>query len=204
MRARAGTEGTSAGSALCCEADRGKRRPGPSRRPAADPKRPQSPCCRRANTRRTRRRFRHRNRRRYLVPLRVHRRVSAGARAVRPGGHVLASIWPPETRPTAANDLARVMAELREWADVTMLPIELSYEAPPFELVAMSIAKDEPLARSPRHGRLVRLEATSSAKNIHMPCQYSQLAPVLPGRLPASGSPRGQYNSEPGRATSQC
>ena len=84
--------------------------------------------------------------------------VSAGARAIRPGGQVLASVWPPETRPTAGSDLARVMAELREWADVTELPIELAYEAPPFELVAMSISRNDPLARSPKHGRLVQLE----------------------------------------------
>jgi len=84
--------------------------------------------------------------------------ASAGARALRPGGHVLASVWPPETRPTAADDLARVMAEIREWADVTVLPIELTYEAPPFELVASSISGDDPLAHSPKHGRLVRLE----------------------------------------------
>lgn len=84
--------------------------------------------------------------------------VSVGARAVGAGGQVLMSIWPPETRPTAADDLSRVMAEFRDWADATLLPIELTYEAPPFELVAMSISKNEPLARSPRHGRLVRLE----------------------------------------------
>lgn len=90
--------------------------------------------------------------------------VSAGARALRPGRHVLASIWPRETRPTAADDLSRVMAELREWADVTMLPMELTYEAPPFELVATSIAEDEPLAWSPRYGRLLRLEVRRQPK----------------------------------------
>jgi hypothetical protein len=84
--------------------------------------------------------------------------VSAGGHAVRPGGLVLLSVWPPETRPTAAGDLSRAMAELCDWADVTELPIELTYEAPPFELVAMSISENEPLSRSPRHGRLVQLE----------------------------------------------
>jgi hypothetical protein len=83
--------------------------------------------------------------------------VSAGARAIRPGGQVLVSVWPPETRPTGVSDLSRVMAELRDWADVTELPIELTYEAPPFETVAMSISQNDPLSRSPKHGRLVRL-----------------------------------------------
>lgn len=84
--------------------------------------------------------------------------VSAGARAVRLGGQVLVSVWPPETRPSATGDLLSALAELRDWADVTELPIELTYEAPPFELVAMSISEHDTLARSPRHGRLVRLE----------------------------------------------
>jgi SAM-dependent methyltransferase len=84
--------------------------------------------------------------------------VSVAARAVRPGGQVLVSLWPPEARPTATGDLSCVMAELRDWAKVTELPIELTYEVPFFELVAMSISENRPLARSPRHGRLVRLE----------------------------------------------
>ena len=84
--------------------------------------------------------------------------VAAGGRAVRPGGKVLASVWPPETRPGAACDLSKAIAGLHDWAGVTELPIELSYEAPPFELIAISISENEALARSPRHGRLVRLD----------------------------------------------
>jgi hypothetical protein len=84
--------------------------------------------------------------------------ASAGARVVRPGGQVLVSVWPPETRPSAVNDLSRVLAELAAWANVTELPIELTYETPPFELVAMSTPTSGVLARSPRHGRLVLLE----------------------------------------------
>jgi hypothetical protein len=90
--------------------------------------------------------------------------VSAGCRAVRPGGEVLVSGWPPETRPSGADELSRVIAELREWADVKELPIELTYDVPPFELVAMSIADDKLLARSPRHGRLMRVAARRQAK----------------------------------------
>jgi hypothetical protein len=84
--------------------------------------------------------------------------VSAGARAVRSGGEVLASAWPPETRPGAADELSRAMAEFHDWARVAVLPNELHYEAPPFELVASSISGNAPLASSPRRGCLIRLE----------------------------------------------
>jgi hypothetical protein len=84
--------------------------------------------------------------------------ASAGGRGVRCGGEVLMSVWPPETRPGAADDFARAAAELGAWAGVTMLPIELVYEAPPFELIACSISENGPLARGPRYGHLVRLD----------------------------------------------
>lgn len=83
--------------------------------------------------------------------------ASAAGRAVRPGGEVLVSVWPPETRPEAVGELSRCMDILSTWADVKELPIELIYDAPPFELIASSISGDDLLARSPRHGRLVRL-----------------------------------------------
>ena len=83
--------------------------------------------------------------------------ASAGGRAIRPGGEVLVPAWPPETRPGAAADLSRAIAEFVDWADVTELPIELTYDAPPFELIAHEVSDNGPLARSPRHGRLLRL-----------------------------------------------
>jgi hypothetical protein len=99
--------------------------------------------------------------------------VSAGGRAVGPGGQVLVSVWPPETRPTAAADLSCAIAELREWTDVTELPVNLTYETPLFELVATSISENEPLARSPRHGRLMRLDVRKR------PHPTSRARPVL-------------------------
>jgi hypothetical protein len=85
--------------------------------------------------------------------------ASAAGRAVRSGGEVLVSVWPAETRPGAADDLSRALAELSDWADVTELPIEVTYETPPFELIATSISENGVLARSPKHGRLVQLNA---------------------------------------------
>ncbi len=99
--------------------------------------------------------------------------ATAGARAVGTGGEVLISVWPPETRPGAADDLSRVIAQLQEWAGVTLLPIELTYEIPPFELKAVSIAHGDPLARSPRHGRLVRLDVRLRPTN-PLPYRASQ------------------------------
>jgi hypothetical protein len=84
--------------------------------------------------------------------------ASAAGRAVGPGGKVFVSVWPPETRPSAVDDLSRALAELNGWASVTETPIELAYEAPLFESVALSISETEPLARSPKHARLVRLD----------------------------------------------
>lgn len=84
--------------------------------------------------------------------------TSAAGRAVRLGGEVLVSIWPPETRLEAAAELSRGMDILSNWADVKEPLVEVTYDAPPFELIACSISGNDPLARSPRHGRLVRLE----------------------------------------------
>jgi hypothetical protein len=84
--------------------------------------------------------------------------ATAAGRGVAPGGRVLVSVWPPETRPTAVDDLSRALAELSSWATVTEMPITLAYEAPPFESIAQSISGTEALARSPKHAHLVRLD----------------------------------------------
>jgi SAM-dependent methyltransferase len=84
--------------------------------------------------------------------------ASIGGRFVRPGGEVLISVWPPETRPGAAVELSCTVARFGEWADVTELLGELTYDAPPFERIANSISHNHPLARSPRHGCLLRLQ----------------------------------------------
>jgi hypothetical protein len=88
-------------------------------------------------------------------PLELVEWASAGGRAVGPGGEVLISVWPPETRPGATGDLSEALAKVHDWAEVTVLPVELAYDPPPFELIAVSISDDETLARSPRRGGLV-------------------------------------------------
>jgi hypothetical protein len=60
--------------------------------------------------------------------------VLTAARAVRCQGQIFASVWPPEARPTAADDLSRTMAGLRDWAVVTELSFELTYEVPPLRV----------------------------------------------------------------------
>lgn len=121
--------------------------------------------------------------------------TSVAGRAVGKGGQVLVSVWPPETRPEAADELSRCKDILSDWANVTELSIDLTYDAPPFELIACSISENA-LARSPRHGRLMRLEvrrrpepATSRAANATLWHQFFvdgyQLAVRLSPRLAA-------------------
>jgi hypothetical protein len=107
--------------------------------------------------------------------------ASAAGRAVRSGGKVLVSAWPAETRPGAADDLSRALAELRHWADVTELPIEVTYKTPPFELIATSISENGVLARSPKH---------DCRRGVGMNGRYGRAKPPSAARLRTSASGR--------------
>lgn len=95
--------------------------------------------------------------------------ASLAAHAVGLRGNVFVSVWPPETRPRAADELDHVMEELGKWSDISQLSEEIGYSVPLFELIAISSSQNGILAKSPRRGRLIRLTIRSLPKNFCAP-----------------------------------
>lgn len=73
------------------------------------------------------------------------------------GGAVLASVWPEDTRPGAAADLASALGAISDWATIERNVGVLRYAEPLFEIVARSPNGDDPMSRSPLRGELVKL-----------------------------------------------
>jgi hypothetical protein len=74
-----------------------------------------------------------------------------------PGGEILASLWPVETRPTASDERASILRSISDWADVDLNPGVLRYQVPHFEMCAFQ-AQERNIPPKPwRVGDLVRL-----------------------------------------------
>lgn len=72
-------------------------------------------------------------------------------------GRIIASIWPEGTRPGDEHEFQDLIFWLSDWADVSVLDIEVHYERPLFELIASQAAQAGPLSTSPGIGRLLSI-----------------------------------------------
>lgn len=91
-------------------------------------------------------------------PEHVRRWIGWAANCVIDGGEILASIWPPKTRPSGEREFAELLEWVEKWARVTELDYRPKYMVPPFEIASQSSSRSGPLSSSPRIGRLVRIE----------------------------------------------
>lgn len=73
------------------------------------------------------------------------------------GGNILVSLWPTQTRPNAAQEMREIHKWASEWSEVSVLPLDVSYERPPFELAAVACSDAGDLATSPGFGQLLNL-----------------------------------------------
>lgn len=90
-------------------------------------------------------------------PSDFYRWIAWTARLVGVGGEIIASIWPNETRPSAAEEAELFHRWTLTWSETTQLTIVPHYEAPRFEINARQAAQSDFLSVSPRFGRLVAL-----------------------------------------------
>lgn len=84
--------------------------------------------------------------------------TESAAGAVGRGGTILVSVWPETTRPSAASELATILEQFSQWADIYRDEATLHYAIPRFELIARESRDSCELSRSPLTGELIRLE----------------------------------------------
>lgn len=83
--------------------------------------------------------------------------VRIAAEAVGVGGEIFASVWPPETRPGAQDEVEDALRGFTGWASVGRGGLPLQYQIPRFEVVARTTGGSE-MASSPLHGELIKLD----------------------------------------------
>jgi hypothetical protein len=79
------------------------------------------------------------------------------ARSIGMGRDIFVSIWPLETRPSAASEINAIHDWLSGWAEIERVPFPVRYETPIFEQAAVSASGDSRLRASPGVGRLLRV-----------------------------------------------
>lgn len=105
----------------------------------------------------------------------VYRRWIAWTAAhVGRGGEILASLWPPETRPAAAEEREAALVWIGSWAEVETETDALRYDAPAFELAAARAGGAAPADPQWRTGDLLRIRPKAT--------------PVLPPPIAAADS----------------
>ena len=102
----------------------------------------------------------------------VPRWIAWAAGCVGEGGVIYALIWPSDTRPTGEIEYLTVRKWIQTWATMTELDYHPAYDLPFFEIASHQASKDGNLAKSPRLGRLIRIDVQ---KIPHLP-------KIAPGR----------------------
>jgi hypothetical protein len=93
------------------------------------------------------------------------------ASAVGAGCEVTVSIWPEDTRPSAAIELSLLRDWLSQWADFEKLDFESRYDTPQFERIAHSVETPQSMGFSPRHGSLFRFRKRKEAPQEFFPLE---------------------------------
>lgn len=81
--------------------------------------------------------------------------ISWTANVVGEGGLILATVWPPNVRPSAADEFNDISQWMLTWATVAESRYWPQYVAPPFERAAIAASSSTELSSSPRVGRLL-------------------------------------------------
>jgi hypothetical protein len=79
------------------------------------------------------------------------------ARSVGIDRDIFVSIWPADTRPSAASEIDSINQWLLNWSEIESLPFPVRYDTPIFERAAISASEDKNLAISPGVGSLLRV-----------------------------------------------
>ncbi|UJR86042.1 Hypothetical protein I5071_81230 [Sandaracinus amylolyticus] len=90
-------------------------------------------------------------------PTEYERWITWVAQHIPRGGRIYASLWPEDTRPSAAAERHTLLSALARWATVRVDAAQLEYQVPPFEKVARSLQLIEDADRPWRRGDLVEL-----------------------------------------------
>lgn len=90
-------------------------------------------------------------------PAQFRRWTAWAAYHLPPGGSMLVSMWPIDTRPSAPKERKELLHWLRTWSEVVVYKDVLRYRVPEFEAVVRRL-KDVPSPRTPwRSGDLVEI-----------------------------------------------
>jgi hypothetical protein len=93
----------------------------------------------------------------------VYRRWLAWTAAhIKEGGELLASLWAPETRPSAVEERREVLKWITSWADVDVDEGVLRYVTPAFEEEAFAIRGLPPPDKEWRRGDLLRIRPVAT------------------------------------------